>query len=427
MKSFFEMSSEELKKELSALENKYSELKALNLNLDMSRGKPSAEQLNLSDEMLTNIPTLKDVFSDSGIDTRNYGVLEGLPECREFFSELLEVPKENVIIGGNASLRVMFDYITQCLLPNALGKGWLASGKPLKFLCPCPGYDRHFSILEYYGIEMLPIDMDDEGPDIAQIEEAIKDEQVKGMFCVPKYSNPTGCTYSDERVRAIAALKPAADDFRVIWDNAYLIHDLVEPEQGDKLLNIFPEALKHGNEDIFIEVCSTSKVTFSGAGISAIAASEKNIAAIKARMSRQFISNDKINQLRHIRFLKDIPTLMEHMAKHRAIMAPKFKAVDEAFTQGFEGTGIAKWSKPKGGYFINLDVMEGTAKRTVALCKEAGVVLTAAGSPFPYGKDPKDCNIRVAPSFPPVEELVKCAEILVVSAKLAAAEKLLAK
>lgn len=427
MKPYFEMSIEELEKEQSALKNKYSELKALGLNLDMSRGKPSADQLNLSDDMLTNIPTLKDVFSDSGFDTRNYGVLEGLPECREFFSELLDVPAENVIIGGNASLRVMFDYITQCLLPNALGKGWLASGKPLKFLCPCPGYDRHFSILEYYGIEMLPIDMDDDGPNIEQIKEAIKDPQVKGMFCVPKYSNPTGCTYSDERVKAIAALKPAADDFRIIWDNAYLIHDLVEPEDGDKLLNIFPEALKYGNEDLFIEVCSTSKITFSGAGISAIAASEKNIAAIKARMSRQFISNDKINQLRHIRFLKDVPTLMKHMAKHREIMAPKFKAVDEEFTKGFEGTGIAKWSKPKGGYFINLDVMDSTAKRTVALCKEAGVVLTAAGAPFPYGKDPRDCNIRVAPSFPPVEELIKCAEILVVSAKLAATEKLLAK
>ena len=247
------------------------------------------------------------------------------------------------------------------------------------------------------------------------------------MFCVPKYSNPTGCTYSDEKVKALAAMKPAADDFRVIWDNAYLVHDLVEPEQGDKLLNIFPEALKYGNEDLFIEVCSTSKITFSGAGISAIAASEKNIAAIKARMGKQFISNDKINQLRHIRFLKDIPTLMAHMAKHREIMAPKFKAVDEKFTEGFSECGIAVWTKPKGGYFINLDVMEGTAKRTVALCAEAGVVLTGAGAPFPYGKDPKDCNIRVAPSFPPVEELKTCADILVISAKLAATEKLLAK
>ena len=426
MRMYLQMSKEELLQEQQRLLEQYNALKARGLSLDMSRGKPSSEQLNLSDEMLTNIPTLKDVFSGSGIDTRNYGVLEGLPECRAFFSELLEVPQENVIIGGNASLRVMFDYITQCLLPNALGEGWLASGKPIKFLCPCPGYDRHFAILEYYGIEMLPIDMDENGPDIAQITAAIQDEQVKGMFCVPKYSNPTGCTYSDERVKALAALKPAAKDFRVIWDNAYLIHDLVEPEQGDKLLNIFPEALKHGNQDLFIEVCSTSKVTFSGAGISAIAASEKNIAAIKERMSRQFISNDKINQLRHIRFLKDIPTLMAHMAKHRAIMAPKFEAVEKAFTEGFSESGIATWTKPKGGYFISLDVLEGTAKQTVKLCAEAGVVLTAAGAPFPYGKDPKDSNIRVAPSFPPVEELKICAEILVVSAKLAATRKLLA-
>ena len=427
MARYSEMSKEQLLAEHESLLEQYNALKAKGLNLDMSRGKPSADQLNLSDDMLTNIPTLKDVFSETGLDTRNYGVLEGLPECRKFFSDLLEVPVENIIIGGNASLRVMFDYITQCLLPNALGAGWLASGKPVKFLCPCPGYDRHFSILEYYGVEMLPIDMEDDGPNMAQVTEAIQDEQVKGMFCVPKYSNPTGCTYSDEKVKALAAMKPAADDFRVIWDNAYLVHDLVEPEQGDKLLNIFPEALKYGNEDLFIEVCSTSKITFSGAGISAIAASEKNIAAIKARMGKQFISNDKINQLRHIRFLKDIPTLMAHMAKHREIMAPKFKAVDEKFTEGFSECGIAVWTKPKGGYFINLDVMEGTAKRTVALCAEAGVVLTGAGAPFPYGKDPKDCNIRVAPSFPPVEELKTCADILVISAKLAATEKLLAK
>ena len=427
MAKYSEMSKEQLLAEHESLLEQYNALKAKGLNLDMSRGKPSADQLNLSDDMLTNIPTLKDVFSETGLDTRNYGVLEGLPECRKFFSDLLEVPVENIIIGGNASLRVMFDYITQCLLPNALGAGWLASGKPVKFLCPCPGYDRHFSILEYYGVEMLPIDMEDDGPNMAQVTEAIKDPQVKGMFCVPKYSNPTGCTYSDEKVKALAAMKPAADDFRVIWDNAYLVHDLVEPEQGDKLLNIFPEALKYGNEDLFIEVCSTSKITFSGAGISAIAASEKNIAAIKARMGKQFISNDKINQLRHIRFLKDIPTLMAHMAKHREIMAPKFKAVDEKFTEGFSECGIAVWTKPKGGYFINLDVMEGTAKRTVALCAEAGVVLTGAGAPFPYGKDPKDCNIRVAPSFPPVEELKTCADILVISAKLAATEKLLAK
>ena len=427
MATYSEMSKEQLQAEHDSLLTTYEALKAKGLHLDMSRGKPSSEQLNLSDEMLTNIPTLKDVFSDSGFDTRNYGVLEGLPECRRFFSELLEVPFENIIIGGNASLRVMFDYITQCLMPNLLGEGWLASGKPVKFLCPCPGYDRHFAILEYYGVEMLPIDMEGDGPNIEQIREAIQDPQVKGMFCVPKYSNPTGCTYSDEKVKALAAIKPAAKDFRVIWDNAYLVHDLVEPDAGDKLLNIFPEALKHGNEDLFVEVCSTSKVTFSGAGISAIAASEKNIAAIKHRMSKQFISNDKINQLRHIRFLKDVPTLMAHMAKHRAIMAPKFEAVDAAFHEGFDACGIAKWTTPKGGYFINLDVMDDTAKRTVALCAEAGVVLTAAGAPFPYGKDPKDCNIRVAPSFPPVEELKICAEILVISARLAATEKLLAR
>lgn len=426
MTAYKNMTIEELKAEQAVLSEKYNELKSQGLSLDMSRGKPSTNQLDLSDEILTNVSSTKDAFTPSGTDVRNYGVLDGLPECRKLFADLLEVDVKNVIMGGNASLRVMFDYITQCMLPNALDNGWLSEGKPIKFLCPCPGYDRHFGILEYYGIEMISIDMYDDGPDIDQIKEAIKDDQVKGMFCVPKYSNPTGCTYSDEKVKAIAALKPAAKNFRVIWDNAYIIHDLVEEDEADKLLNIFPEAYKNGTEDMFFEVCSTSKITFSGAGVSAIAASERNIEAILARMGKQFISNDKINQLRHIRFLKDMDTLKAHMAKHRAILAPKFEAVDKAFTEGFSGSGIATWSKPKGGYFINLDIMEGTAKRCAELCKEAGVTLTTPGAPFPYGKDPKDCNIRVAPSYPTPEELETSAEILVISARLAAIEKLLA-
>ena len=426
MAAYAQMKKEELKAEQNSLLEKYNSLKSQGLSLDMSRGKPGSDQLDLSDAILTNVSSTKDALTPSGTDVRNYGVLEGLPECRKLFADLLEVNVENVIMGGNASLRVMFDYITQCMLPNALDDGWLAEGKPIKFLCPCPGYDRHFGILEYYGIEMISIDMYDDGPDIEQIKEAIKDEQVKGMFCVPKYSNPTGCTYSDEKVKAIAALKPAAKNFRVIWDNAYIIHDLVEEDKADKLLNIFPEAYKNGTEDMFFEVCSTSKITFSGAGVSAIAASEKNIKAILARMGKQFISNDKINQLRHIRFLKDVDTLKAHMAKHRAILAPKFEAVEKAFTEGFSESGIAKWSKPKGGYFINLDIMEGTAKRCAELCKQAGVTLTTPGAPFPYGKDPKDCNIRVAPSYPTPEELEISAEILVISARLAAVEKLLA-
>lgn len=426
MAVYAQMKKEELQAELNSLLERYNALKSQGLSLDMSRGKPSSDQLDLSDAILTNVSSTKDALTPSGTDVRNYGVLEGLPECRKLFADLLEVNVENVIMGGNASLRVMFDYITQCMLPNALDNGWLAEGKPIKFLCPCPGYDRHFGILEYYGIEMISIDMYDDGPDIEQIKEAIKDEQVKGMFCVPKYSNPTGCTYSDEKVKAIAALKPAAKNFRVIWDNAYLIHDLVEEDEADKLLNIFPEAYKNGTEDMFFEVCSTSKITFSGAGVSAIAASERNIGAILARMGKQFISNDKINQLRHIRFLKDIDTLKAHMARHRAILAPKFEAVEKAFTEGFSESGIATWSKPKGGYFINLDIMEGTATRCAELCKQAGVTLTTPGAPFPYGKDPKDCNIRVAPSFPTPEELEVSAEILVISARLAAIEKLLA-
>lgn len=426
MATYSQMKREELLAEQSILLEKYNALKSQGLSLDMSRGKPSSEQLDLSDEILTNVSSADETLSDSGTDVRNYGVLEGLPECRKLFADLLEVDVKNVIMGGNASLRVMFDYITQCLLPSALDEGWLSEGKPIKFLCPYPGYDRHFGILEYYNIEMIGIDMYDDGPDIEQIKEAIKDEQVKGMFCVPKYSNPTGCTYSDEKVRAIAALKPAAKNFRVIWDNAYIIHDLVEEDDADKLLNIFPEAYKNGTEDMFIEVCSTSKITFSGAGVSAIAASERNIKAILARMGKQFISNDKINQLRHIRFLKDMDTLKAHMAKHRKILAPKFEVVQKAFSEGFSESGIATWSNPKGGYFINLDIMEGTAKRCAELCKQAGVTLTTPGAPFPYGKDPKDCNIRVAPSYPTPEELKTSAEILVISARLAAIEKLLA-
>ncbi len=427
MKEYFSMSKEELAAEKEFLMNQYKEEQRKGLNLDLSRGKPSSDQLDISNDMMTNVSEESGFLTEAGEDTRNYGMGNGIPECKALFAELLGISAENVIIGGASSLSLMFDYITQCLISDKSGEGWLASGKPVKFLCPCPGYDRHFSILEYYGIEMINITMENDGPNIAEIEEAIKDEQVKGMFCVPKYSNPTGCTYSDEKVRAIAALKPSAGDFRIIWDNAYIIHDLADAEHADKLLNIFDLLPEYGNEDMLVEFCSTSKLSFSGAGVSALAASKNNIDAIARRMAVQIISHDKINQLRHTRFFGGLDGLKLQAEKHRKILFPKFKMVLDILEKYLAPCGFADWTKPNGGYFISLNVMEGTATRTVELCRQAGVTLTAAGSTFPYGIDPKDRNIRIAPSYPPEAELKICAEILAVSARLAAVENLLNK
>lgn len=337
---------------------------------------------------------------------------------------MLEVAEKNVIVMGNSSLNVMFDFIAQCMTHGAGDKPWMQQGK-IKFLCPVPGYDRHFGICEYFGIEMINVPLVKGGPDMELVEELIKDSSVKGMFCVPKYANPDGSTYSDETVRRIAALKPAANDFRIIWDNAYIVHDL--RETPDKLLNIFPECEKNSTEDMVIEVVSTSKVTFSGAGIAALAASDKNVAMIKNRMKTQTIGYDKINQLRHAKFLKNMDGVRAHMKKHAAIIAPKFDVVLKAFNTELGGKGIAEWTNPNGGYFISLNVLNGCAKRTVELCKEAGVVLTPAGATYPYGKDPDDSNIRIAPTFPPVEELELAVDLLCTSVQLAAAEKLLAE
>ena len=413
------MTAAELQAEKAELEKRYNDFKAKNLKLDMSRGKPGSDQLDLSNEL----NAVSD-YTENGVDLRNYGMMDGTPACKKLFADLMQVKPENVIVGPNASLTLMFDYIAQCFTHGAGDTPWCRLNS-VKFLCPVPGYDRHFTILEHFGIEMINIEMKAEGPDMDAVEEAVKDPSVKGMFCVPKYSNPQGITYSDAVVRRIAALRPAAKDFRVIWDNAYMVHDIVE--DGDKLLNIFDLLPEYGNEDMVVEVCSTSKITFPGAGVSALAASDNNIKAIKKRLNAQTISYDKMNQHRHVEFFKDVNGILAHMKKHAAILKPKFDMVLKHLNQELAGLGIASWTEPRGGYFISLDVLDGCAKRVGELCKEAGVVLTTVGATFPYGKDPNNRNIRIAPTYPPLDELDTAAELLCVCVRLAAAEKILAQ
>lgn len=421
---YSEMSSEQLLQEKEALQKRYDDFKSQGLALDMSRGKPSPKQLDITMEMLDAVKFEDAYKAENGFDCRNYGILDGIEECKELFAELLEVDTKNIIVGGNSSLNMMFDYIGQCMTHGAGEEPWLKQGN-IKFICPAPGYDRHFGVLEFFGIEMITVDMLSDGPDMDKIDELIKDSSVKGMFVVPKYSNPEGITFSDECVRRIAGMKPAAKDFRVIWDNAYCVHDI--NDTPDTLLNIFEAAKEAGTEDLFIEVTSTSKISFPGAGVAALAASDNNISAIKKRMTIQTIGSDKLNQLRHVKYFKNLDGLKEHMKKHAVLLKPKFDAVLECFRKELDGKGIAQWKNPNGGYFISLNVLEGTAKRVGELCKEGGVVLTTPGATYPYGKDPEDSNIRIAPSFPTVEELEKAAELLAISVRLAACEKLLKK
>lgn len=414
---YSEMNKDQLLQEKKELKKRYDAFKARGLQLDMSRGKPGKDQLDLS----TGIYDVKNYIAD-GLDVRNYGMLDGIPSCKKLFADLLDVDAKNVIIGPNASLTLMFDYICQCYTHGAGDTPWCRLDE-VKFLCPVPGYDRHFTICEHFGIKMINVPMTDEGPDMDAVEELVKDKNVKGMFCVPKYSNPQGITYSDETVKRIAALKPAAKDFRIIWDNAYFIHDLTD--NGDELLNIFDVLPKYNNEDMVIEVCSTSKITFPGAGVSALIASGNNIAAIKKRLNAQTISYDKMNQHRHVQFFGNADGVREHMRKHASILKPKFDIVLKHLDDELSGKGIASWVEPNGGYFISLDVMEGCAKRTGELCREAGVTLTTVGATYPYGIDPHDSNIRIAPSFPPVAELDVAAELLCICVRLACVEKLL--
>lgn len=424
MSLYSELSKEKLLAKQEELRQQYDDFKARGLELNMARGKPSPTQLDMSMDIFDSVNALNGYKAEDGTDCRNYGNLTGLEECKTIFAQALGVQNDNIIVCGNSSLNIMFDYISQCMT-HGTGSGckpWLLQGK-IKFACPVPGYDRHFSILEYFGIEMVNVPMLETGPDMDVLEELVKDSSVKGMFCVPKYSNPQGYTFSDETVRRIAALKPAAEDFRIIWDNAYFVHDIVE--EGDTLLNIFPEAAKNGTEDMIIEVASTSKVSFPGAGVAVVSASENNVRMIKQRMNNQIIGHDKINQLRHARVLKDVNGLREYMKRHAVILKPKFDIVLQTLDRDLDGCGIATWTKPKGGYFVSLDVMEGCAKRVVELCRRAGVVLTNAGATYPYGKDPKDTNIRIAPSFPSLDELREAMVLLCIAVKLAAIEKLL--
>ena len=417
-----EMSREELVALKCELEKKYEEVKSLGLSLDMSRGKPSADQLDLTMDMLKVMTTVEDCKAENGFDCRNYGVLDGMPECKKVFADILDVDTKNIIIGGTSSLNLMYDYLNQCMFLGVAGcEPWSKQGK-VKFICNTPGYDRHFTITEFFGIEMISVEMDEFGPDVDKIAELVKDPMVKGMFCVPKYSNPNGVTYTDERVKALAALKPAAKDFRVIWDNAYIIHELTDTP--DVLMNIFEACKEFGTEDNFIEFTSTSKISFPGAGVSAIAASDSNIAEIKKRLNFQTISYDKLNQLRHVKYFKNADGVKAHMDKHAAIMAPKFNLVLNMLEKEIAPLGIGEWVKVKGGYFISYNTVGSSAKRIGELCKEAGLVLTTVGATYPYGIDPADKNIRIAPSFPPVDDLRKAMEVFCLCAKLAAVEAL---
>lgn len=411
-------SLEELYAQLTA---EYEKLRGLGLKLDMSRGKPARDQLDLCEPMLT-VLSHNDQMQDGKTDVRNYGVLEGIPSCRELFADILQVPVENVIAGGSSSLTMMYDTMLRLWTFGAPGhEPWSKQGK-IKWLCPAPGYDRHFAITQQLGIEMIPVPMTETGPDMDMIERlAGEDPAVKGVWCVPKYSNPQGITYSDDTVRRFASMKTAAPDFRVFWDNAYIVHHL--GEEHDELLNIFPEAEKCGTQDRFLEFCSTSKVTFAGAGVAAMAASLNNIAWTKKIMTVQAISPDKINQLRHVRYFQNVEGLSDHMKKHAAILRPKFDLVLSLLEEKLGGTGAGSWHTPRGGYFISFDALPGCAKRINTLCKEAGVVMTGAGATFPYGKDPQDSNLRIAPSMPPLDELKQAAEVFCTCALLAAVEK----
>lgn len=418
-KLYSSMSREELQAELSSVKAEYDSLKAQGLSIDMSRGKPGADQLDISDGMLKVFDD-GDFKCESGIDVRNYGLLDGIPECKKLFADLLEVKPENVIVGGNSSLSMMFDFVSQCMYNGAGFTPWAKQGK-VKFLCPCPGYDRHFAICEFFGIEMINIPMTADGPDMNAIEEAVKDSSVKGMFCVPKYSNPQGITFSAETVKRIANLTPAANDFRIIWDNAYCVHDLTDTT--DELVNIF-DVLPERNADMVIEVASTSKISYPGAGVACLVSSVNNIKAILKRLTIQSISYDKVNMLRHVKFFKNVDGIKEHMKLHAKILKPKFDAVLDTLNSDLNGLGIAEWNVPNGGYFISLDVTGGSASRVGVLCKEAGVTLTNVGATFPYGKDPSDSNIRIAPTFPTPEVLMKAVKVLTVSVKLACLEEM---
>ena len=425
MEYYSQQSKEDLLALKSELEAKFEEKKACGLQLDMSRGKPSTSQLDISLGLLDVLTSKSGFLASDGIDCRNYGGLDGIPEAKQLMAEMMGTAPEHVIVFGNASLSIMYDSISRSYTHGVLGNTPWCKLDKIKFLCPVPGYDRHFAITERFGIEMINIPMTQDGPDMDLVEDLVNhDETVKGIWCVPKYSNPQGINYSDDTVRRFASLKPAAKDFRIYWDNAYVIHHLYEDHQAE-LLDIISDCEKAGNPDIVYEFASTSKVSFSGAGIAALAASKANLYYIKKQLTIQTIGYEKINQLRHVTYFKNLEGLKQHMKKHANEMRPKFEAVLDVLEEELADTGIASWEKPYGGYFISFEAMEGCAKKIVAKCKEAGVTLTGAGATYPYGKDPKDSNIRIAPSFPNLEELAQATDLFVLCVKLVSIEKIL--
>ena len=427
MKKYTELNREELLSLEAELEAKYLDYKAKSLKLNMARGKPCNEQLELSMPMLDILDSSAYMLTEDGTDSRNYGVMDGIPEAKQLFADILDVHPENVIVFGNASLNIMFDTVSRAVTHGIMGNTPWGKLDKVKFLCPTPGYDRHFKVTEHFGIEMINVPMTEQGPDMDMVERLVSsDASIKGIWCVPKYSNPQGYTYSDETVRRFARLKPAAPDFRIFWDNAYCIHHLYEDKQ-DSIVEILSECQLCGNADMVFEFASTSKVSFPGAGIAAIATSVGNVADIKKHMTVQTIGHDKINQLRHVRFLKNMDNVKALMMKHADILRPKFEMVIDILERELDGLDIGSFTKPIGGYFISFDTLKGCAKRVVSMCKDAGVEMTGAGATYPYGKDPDDCNIRIAPSFPVLEDLRMATELFALCVKLASVKKLLDK
>lgn len=427
MKSYKSMSKEELTALKASLEAAYEDAKGKGLKLNMARGLPSAEQLDMEADFFNTLNPTSEFHSEAGIDCRNYGELTGITEARKLMADMMEVSPEEIIVFGNSSLNIMYDTVARSMILGVCGSTPWCKLDKVKFLCPVPGYDRHFAITEQFGIEMINIPLNEDGPDMDMVEKYVNnDPAVKGIWCVPKYSNPSGVTYSDEVVKRFANLKPAAEDFRIFWDNAYTIHHLYNGKE-DQLLEILSECKKAGNPDMVYKFCSTSKVTFPGSGIAALATSVKNIEFVKSIITIQTIGHDKLNQLRHVRYFKDIEGMKNHMKKHAEIIRPKFDLVLEVLEKELGELEVGTWTKPNGGYFVSFNALEGCAKRIVGMCKEAGVTLTGAGATYPYKKDPADSNIRIAPTFPPINELEKALEIFVLCVKLASVEKLLAE
>ena len=422
MKPYEEMTREELLALRKELKAKYHDFQGRDLRLDMSRGKPSVDQLDLSMGMMDVLSSNDDLTCEDGTDCRNYGGLTGIDEAKELLGDMMEVNPSTIIIYGNSSLNVMYDTISRAMTHGIMGNTPWCKLDKVKFLCPVPGYDRHFAITEYFGIEMINVPMTPEGPDMDMVEELVSsDEAIKGIWCVPKYSNPQGYSYSDETVRRFARLSPAAPDFRIYWDNAYGVHHLYDHDQ-DHLIEILAECKRAGNMDLVYKFASTSKISFPGSGIACIAASQNNLEDIKAQLKNQTIGHDKVNQLR---LFKDMDGVREHMRKHADIIRPKFEAVEQILERELGGLGIGSWTNPKGGYFISFDSLDGCAKDIVARCKKAGVVMTPAGATYPYGKDPHDSNIRIAPTYPPLSDLITATELFALCVKLVSVEKLL--